>query len=84
MHWVDFGRGASVFGMDVVDGDVVHADRHGAVVVPERAVRALPAAIEAVQAREATLLAFARADGPVDLAALRATVLGKAPENVPA
>ena len=84
VHWIDFGEGASVFGMDVVDGDVVHADRHGAVVVPEHAVEALPAAIEAVLAREAKLLAFARAAGPVDLAALRATVLGKAPGNAPA
>ena len=83
VHWVDFGAGASVFGMDVVDGDVVHADRHGAVVVPEGAVEALPAAIESVLAREARLLAFARGAGPVDLAALRETVLGKAPGIAP-
>ena len=82
VHWVDFGRGATVFGMIVADGDVVHADRHGAVVVPEAAVAELPAAIASVQAREAKVLGLARAEGPVDLAALRALV-GAAPGTVP-
>ena len=81
VHWVDFGRGATVFGMAVADGDVVHADRHGAVVVPEHAVAGLPGAIAEVQAREARVLEIARAGGPVDLAALRALV-GAAPAPV--
>ena len=83
VHWVDFGRGATVFGMAVADGDVVHADRHGAVVVPEHAVARLPEAIAEVQAREARVLEIARAEGPVDLAALRALV-GAAPASVAA
>ena len=82
VHWVDFGRGATVFGMRVADGDVVHADRHGAAVVPEAAVARLPGAIASVQAREAKVLEIARAAGPVDLAALRALV-GAVPGTVP-
>ena len=80
VHWVDFGAGAEVHGMKVADGDVIHMDRHGAVRVPERAVAGLPEAIAEVQRREARVLAHARADGPIDLVALRATVGGKAPE----
>ena len=76
VHWVDYGRGASVFGMAVEDGDIVHMDRHGAVRVPERAVAGLPGAIAEVQRREARVLALARADGPIDMAALRQVVGG--------
>ena len=76
VRWVDFGRGASVFGMSVSDGDVVHMDRHGAVRVPEHAVERLPEAIAEIQRREARVLDIARAEGPIDLARLRATVAG--------
>jgi len=31
VHIVDFGRQVNVFGMTVCDGDLVHADQHGAV-----------------------------------------------------
>ena len=34
VHVVDFGRPVSVAGMRVRDGDLIHADQHGAVVVP--------------------------------------------------
>ena len=47
-------------------GDLVHADRHGAVVIPPAAVRDLPAAAHhlRVAARgAATILAVARAPG---------------------
>ena len=37
VHIVDFGGQVNVAGMTVCDGDVVHADRHGAVVVPREA-----------------------------------------------
>ena len=72
---VDYGQGASVFGMAVRDGDIVHADRHGAVVVPEAAVAMLPDAIADVVARERRLLDLTRAD-KLDMAALRALVGG--------
>jgi regulator of RNase E activity RraA len=41
-------------------GDLVHADRHGAVIVPLEWVRALPDAAREVAAREARILAVAR------------------------
>jgi len=47
--------------MKVRSGDIVHADRHGAVVVPGAAVRALAAAARGVAKREASILAVARA-----------------------
>ena len=60
---IDFGGSVEVLGMSVRNGDVVHADRHGAVVVPSSALRALPAAAQKLAAREARILAVARGDG---------------------
>jgi regulator of RNase E activity RraA len=47
--------------MKVKDGDLVHADRHGAVVVPLGHARAIAAAAREVAEREARILAVARA-----------------------
>jgi regulator of RNase E activity RraA len=60
---VAIGCEVTVLGMRVRDGDIVHADRHGAVVVPAALVRAVPEAARAVAEREARILAVARAPG---------------------
>ena len=62
-HIVDFGGQVNVAGMTVNDGDIVHADRHGAVVVPREAVAKLPVAVELLTRREAVILAAARSGG---------------------
>jgi regulator of RNase E activity RraA len=62
-HVVDFGGEIDVLGMRVRSGDIVHADRHGAVVVPAEAVADLPTAARQVAAREARILDVARAPG---------------------
>jgi regulator of RNase E activity RraA len=60
---VDFGGEIEVFGMRVRSGDFVHADRHGAVVVPQETIGELPAAARELGRREARILAIARAPG---------------------
>lgn len=62
-HVVEFGGEIDVLGMRVRSGDIVHADRHGAVVVPAEAVAGLPAAARQVAEREARILEVARAPG---------------------
>ena len=62
-HVVDFGGQVNVFGMAVRHGDVIHADRHGAVVIPAAAVARIPAAVELIARREAVILEAARAPG---------------------
>lgn len=71
---VDTGVPVEVGGMRVVPGDVVHADRHGALVIPAEALAALPAAADAVMAREERLLTWVRSPDfvPSELAARRA------------
>ena len=56
VHMVQFGHGVDIFGMHAVHDDVIHADHHGAVVVPADAVRKLPAAIELCTRREKVIL----------------------------
>ena len=38
VHVRSVGQPVTIFGMHVVDGDLVHADRHGALVIPPEAV----------------------------------------------
>ncbi|MBD3664240.1 RraA family protein [Sulfitobacter aestuariivivens] len=45
VHVVDFDQPVEVQGMSVAPGALVHADRHGAVVIPQDVIPALEAAI---------------------------------------
>ena len=63
VHMVDFGKPVDVFGMHTVHDDVIHADFHGAVIIPADAVRKLPAAIDLLTRREKVILDVCRADG---------------------
>lgn len=63
VHLVDIACEVNVFGMAVRPNDIVHADRHGAVVVPADCVKRLPAAIDLLTRREAVILSVARAPG---------------------
>ena len=63
VHLVDFGGTVSVAGMLVSPNDIIHADRHGAVVVPREAVKELPAAVDLLTRREKVIIDAARAPG---------------------
>lgn len=63
VHMVDFGKPVDVFGMHTVHDDVIHADFHGAVIIPADAVRKLPAAIDLLTRREKIILDVCRAEG---------------------
>jgi len=63
VHLVEFGGTVSVFGMVVSANDVIHADRHGAVVIPYEAVAKLPAAIDLLARREKVLIEASKQPG---------------------
>jgi regulator of RNase E activity RraA len=63
VHMIQMKCDVSIFGMLVGHDDVVHADVHGAVVIPAEAVRALPKAIDLISRREKVILDRARAQG---------------------
>ena len=52
VHLVGFGEPVSVLGMNARHDDIIHADHHGAVVVPHDAIKRLPEAIEKIAAKE--------------------------------
>ena len=61
VHLVDIKQQVTVYGLTVADDDIVHADRHGAVMVPAAAVAKLPAAIDLIARREAVTIKAAQA-----------------------
>ena len=63
VHVVETGGPVDVHGMTVEHDAIVHADRHGAVVIPPEAVRELPAAVDLLTRREAVILERARQPG---------------------
>jgi regulator of RNase E activity RraA len=60
VHVVDFDVPVTVFGLAIKPGDFVHADRHGAVVVPAEILPGLTKAIAKMRASEALILGPAR------------------------
>lgn len=63
VHVVDIGTIVSVAGMVVSPNDVIHADRHGAVVVPAEAIKAIPAAAAQIARREKLLIEASKSSG---------------------
>ncbi len=63
IHMVQMNCDANIFGMLVHHDDVIHADFHGAVVIPADAVRKLPAAIDLVSRREKVILDVTKTAG---------------------
>ena len=53
----------TIHGLTIAPGDLVHADRHGAVVIPPEVIPLLAAAIAKMQATERLILEPARAGG---------------------
>ncbi len=62
VHVEAFDLPVNVHGMPVHPGDLVHADRHGAVVIPETALPGLGDAIDLLVRRERHILNAARAE----------------------
>ena len=63
VHIVDFGGKVNVVGLIARHDDIIHADRHGAVMVPRDAVKKIPDVVALLQRREAVILDAAKAPG---------------------
>jgi regulator of RNase E activity RraA len=71
VHVREVGTPVEIFGMRVNQGDWVHADRHGALVIPDEVIPELEAGIDTVIRNEAIILGPARQPG-FDIEALEA------------
>ena len=60
VHIEEIDITVTVFGLEIRPGDLVHADRHGAVVIPDSIVKSLPKAIEQLILVEKPVLDAAR------------------------
>jgi regulator of RNase E activity RraA len=69
VHVTGIGLPVVVFGLSVSEGDLIHADRHGAAVIPPEVLGGLAAAIADLGAAEKIVIDAARADN-FDLARL--------------
>jgi regulator of RNase E activity RraA len=63
VHVKEIGTPVEIFGMTVQNGDLVHADRHGALVIPADVIDQLEAAILKLLETEKIVLNAARKDG---------------------
>lgn len=62
-HVVAFGGEVNVLEMTVSHGQLIHADRHGAVIIPAEAAPAIPDAVDLITRREAVILDACREPG---------------------
>ena len=60
---VEIGKPVEVLGLAVTDGDIVHADRHGAIRIPRDVLDKLPAAIDLMARKEKVILDASRKSG---------------------
>lgn len=68
VHVREIGTAVTIHGLSIHDGELVHADRHGAVVIPDEVVGDLKDGIERLFASERIVL-DATEQGPMDFAA---------------
>jgi regulator of RNase E activity RraA len=61
VHMVEYGGEVNVHGMTVRSNDLIHADRHGAVVVPADKIGEMKTALVGLSEREAKIIKAARA-----------------------
>jgi len=78
VHPVSFAQPVTVSGMRVRSGDLIHADQHGAVVIPWEVADEVKAAADLIGRRERVIIEAAQEDG-FDMARLR-TAWGGAAE----
>lgn len=63
IHLCDYRCEVNVHGMTVNDGDLIHADRHGAVIIPHEVALEVPRAFHIMAGREKVILDAAKVSG---------------------
>jgi regulator of RNase E activity RraA len=66
VHVEEFGVPVTIHGMAVKSGDLIHADRHGAVVVPADKIDAMGPALDGLLKQEARIIAAAKSGKGVE------------------
>ncbi len=75
VHVEDYGVAVNIHGMAVESGDLIHADRHGAVVVPAATIAEMRPALDKINAHEKKIIDAARASSG-NVEAIKAALRG--------
>ena len=62
-HVIDWGKPVSIHGMDVEDGNLIHADLHGAVVIPTISAKKVIDESKKIQTKEKILIQASQKSG---------------------
>ena len=62
VHVVEFKVDVNISGLKIKDGDIIHADQHGAVKVPIKSLEMLPRAIKFMHKKESHIIEAAKRD----------------------
>ncbi|MBE53609.1 MAG: acyl transferase [Pelagibacterales bacterium] len=60
-HIVDYSETVNIYGMEANNADIIHFDKHGAVIIPLDVVKDIPQIIEMQSKKEEVILEAARA-----------------------
>ena len=60
VYIVDIDCQVTVFGLTAKTNDIIHADQHGAVLIPPAAVKQIPAVVDLISRREEIILEAAK------------------------
>ena len=63
VHVVDWGTPVTIHGMDVEDGNLIHADMHGAVVIPSKSAKEVIEEAKKIAAKESILIQASQKPG---------------------
>ena len=63
VHVVDWGTQVTIHGMDVEDGNLIHADMHGAVVIPSTSAKEVIEEAKKIAAKESILIQASQKPG---------------------
>jgi len=66
VHVEEFGIPVTIHGMAVKSGDLIHADRHGAVIVPINTIDPMKGALDELLKQEARIIAAAKSGQGVE------------------
>ena len=60
VHVVEFNSSVNIHGLNINDGDIIHADQHGAVIIPDQALSIIKKAINHMTKKEKHLIDAAK------------------------
>lgn len=60
VHLVEWGTPVKIGGLWISPGDLIHADRHGAIVIPHEIAREIPAAAAEVETMERRIINYCK------------------------